>query len=57
MRAEIEVKIKFDDDKAKKLKLSINNVQSKWLKKDLRNMEKWQGLVFDALRREFPQAK
>jgi len=57
MHAKIEVTIKFDGDKGKGHKMVINvpNVQSKWLRKDVRNMDKWQALMFDSVRTEFPR--
>ena len=58
MNAQIEVSIKFDDDKkAKKFKISVPNVQSKWLKKDVKNLPKWASLMLSGIHREFPQAR
>lgn len=58
MKAEIEATIKFDGEKkGHKMKLSIPSVLSKWLRKDGKNMAKWEGLLFDQLRKEFPLAK
>ena len=57
MKAVIEATIKFDGEtKGHKMGLEIPSVLSKWLRKDGKNMAKWEGLLFDRLRREFPGA-